>query len=46
MRIFDTSRRRLRRTALPPRLVGLVTFSFALLGLRSALMRVCPPKMV
>ena len=33
MRIFDTSRRRLRRTALPPRLVGLVTFSFALLGL-------------
>lgn len=33
MRIFDTSRRCLRRTALPPRLVGLVTFSFALLGL-------------
>lgn len=33
MRIFDTSRRRLRRTALPPHLVGLVTFSFALLGL-------------
>ncbi len=33
MRIFDTSRRRLRRTALPPRLVGLVTFSFALIGL-------------
>lgn len=33
MRIFDTSRRRLRRTALPSHLVGLVTFSFALLGL-------------
>ena len=33
MRIFDTSRRCLRRTALSPRLVGLVTFSFALLGL-------------
>ena len=33
MRIFDTSRRRLRRTALPPHLVGLVTFSCALLGL-------------
>lgn len=33
MRIFDTSRRRLRRTALSPHLAGLVTFSFALLGL-------------
>lgn len=33
MRIFDTSRRRLRRTALPSHLVGLVTFSLALLGL-------------
>lgn len=33
MSIFDTSRRRLRRTALPLRLLGLVTFSFSLLGL-------------
>ncbi len=32
MRIFDTPRRHLRRTVLPPHLLGLVTFSFALLG--------------
>lgn len=46
MRIFDTSRRRLRRTALPPHLVGLVTFSFALLGLGVAAYAASLPSLI
>ncbi len=46
MRIFDTPRRRLRRTAPPPRMLGLVTFSFALLGLGVVTYAVSLPSLI
>lgn len=44
--MFDKPRRRLRRTALPPRSVGLVTFSFALLGLGVVAYAVSLPSLI
>lgn len=44
--MFDKPRGRLRRTALPPRSVGLVTFSFALLGLGVVAYAVSLPSLI